>query len=398
MCMKNANLDLVNNKYCSITSEYQNIINSIQCYYKSDFQKIIANNGDSTNNDIGSDNDYIIDNNNLFKKINSKWKLITKGSFIIKSDNLNFNNTKVQINLENFIEIQADETISIIDSPASIGFYIYQNKLYEFTVTDTWNQITSGRYKIINTNLNEFMNRYYFIESSGLLNQVYNSLTLYDSKYKIIDFVSITANEGNKWNSKVILNSYIIFDNKLYIGTNNSWELILGGYYKVQSDISFWNNKYVNINIDGSMNVVNNFNQITANNISETVTEYTYVINNNLLYQKIGSQFVKVKSDIYKLSSNNSNYNNKYVKIIDGKINVISNQLFTPVINNVTIDLLSPMSIKNSVVYSYYQDYDFSKTLKDIDYNNWILLIDTNLPFLSTRPGTPSPIVFTSLS
>jgi len=366
---------LFNDKYCSIFDN-QIIKNSVQCYYKSDFEKIIANNGDSTNNDIGSDDDYIIDNNNLFKKINSKWKLVINGSFIIKSNNLDFNNKKVQINLTNFTEIQAEETISIIESPTSNGYYIYQNKLFEFT--GNWNQIITGLYKIESTN-NNYNNRFYLIESNGLLNQIYNSLILYDSNYKKIDFISITANEGNIWNSKVISNSYIIFDNKLYIGVYKEWKLILGGYYKFQSNINFWNNKFVNINMDGIMNVVNNFNQITANNITETVSENQYVIDNNLLYQKIGSQLVKVKSDFYLLSSNNSNYNSKYVKITDGKINIVSNQLLKPNQNKVTRDLLTPMTIKNSVVYSYYQDYDFSKKLKDVDYDNWILLIDTNI-------------------
>jgi hypothetical protein len=36
------------------------------------------------------------------------------------------------------------------------------------------------------------------------------------------------------------------------------------------------------------------------------------------------------------------------------------------------------MSIKNNIVYSYYQDYDFSKKLSNVNYNNWVLLIDTN--------------------
>jgi len=371
----NSNNLLFNNKYCSIFND-QIIKNTVQCYKKSDFKKIIANNGDSTNNNIGSNNDYIIDNNNLFKKSNSKWNLITNDTFIIKSNNLDFNNKKVQINLIDFIEIQAEETISITNSPTSNGYYIYQNKLFEFT--DNWNQITTGLYKIESTN-NNYNNRFYLIESSGLLNQIYNSLILYDSNYKKIDFISISANEGNIWKSKVISNSYIIFDNKLYIGVDKEWKLILGGYYKFQSNINFWNNKFVNINIDGTMNVVNNFNQITANNKTETVSENQYVIDNNLLYQKIGSQLVKVKSDFYLLLSNNSNYNSKYVKITDGKINIVSNKLSKPNQNKVTVDLLTPMTIKNSVVYSYYQDYEFSKKLKDIDYDNWILLIDTDI-------------------
>ena len=76
---------LFDNKYCSILNENLIIKNSIQYFYKNEFTNIIANNGDSTNNNIGSNDDYIIDNNNLYQKINLNWKLVTDGSFIIIS-------------------------------------------------------------------------------------------------------------------------------------------------------------------------------------------------------------------------------------------------------------------------------------------------------------------------
>ena len=190
------NNNLFNTNFKQLVKIYDEIKiseNFIRKELNFDLSKIKANNGDSTNINIGNDNEYIIDNNNLYIKSNSKWNLITIGNFMIESNNLKFNNKNIEINLPDlpdFTEINANKINSINDTPQSNGYYIYNNQLWEFTdAWSEWNQVMGGFFKINSNNI-EYNNKFFKIDSEGYINEFKDSLVIIDSKNDLYNGMS----------------------------------------------------------------------------------------------------------------------------------------------------------------------------------------------------------------
>ncbi len=364
-------------------------------------------------------NGYYIIGDKLYQ-YNGAWTIQNSGFYKLISDLATYDNKYVFVRSNGTITIYFDETStpyfteitanqSSLTLTPSNGFYIINNKLYEYN--NQWIIQTFGYYKIT-SDINTFNNCFVRIENDGQVNTVFNSLVIYNKSYNKIEFNKIIANEGdikdstvNASNPNFIINGkYIIDNDKLYKGVSNHvnigsvvnnviipsyttvlnpidyWQQVISGFYYITSNNLNYNNKYVNIENESTLNIVNYYNEIVANNglLTNQVVNGSFMIYNNLLYQGINNQWNPTKTDYYLIKSNNSNYNNKYVEVKNGNILIVANKLFKPANNYVNKDSLTPMSIKNSFIYSYYQDYDFSKKLGNVNYDNWVLLIDLN--------------------
>ena len=159
------------------------------------------------------------------------------------------------INIINFNNINP----VIINSLNNINEYaIYNNNLYYYGSI-----ITSGYYKFNDRKIN-----------------IYISNTI--KKYN-----EITLTYYSSFPENVINNSYIIFNNNLYYGDNNTWNIISKGYYYVTSNNQTYNNKYIYINNNNlflftSINA-SNYEILPAIGINDTYIIY----NNNLYYGKL---------------------------------------------------------------------------------------------------------------
>lgn len=179
---------------------------------------------------------------------------------------------------------------------------------------------------------NEYIN--FDINGNILSHSIDDNETIILNMYT--DYKLITANNDNILSS-VIIGNYIIYNNKLFIGTIKGWEMIVNGFFHIISNNSIYNNKYVIIN----ESIINIFIQIIANNgdiFSSPVID-NYIINNDKLYFGGISEWELITTGYYLITSNNINYNLQYIiPRNDGTINIMTNNLYTVKNNKINTD------------------------------------------------------------
>ncbi len=391
-----------NDTYYKILSDGKIIKNSINIYEKEEFIKIIANYGNPSTTPVTIKEKYLIFDNNLYVKINNSWILVIYGYFYISSNIELFNNKYVQISINSILNDNINNTLisngnvfgkinklSALNSSLELepyeGYYIIDKKLYNFNHDiSQWVLQTSGTYKLISNN-SYYNNKDVIIESDGTIRIISNSITIYDSTFNSSNFINITANYYDIINKNPIINRYVINNDNLYIGKKIGWQKVVSGNYFISSDINIYDQKYVQINLEGIIKIINTFNNIRVNdgNINGNVINKEYIIDNNILYYGYNQKWVQVISGNYFIKSSNSNYNNKNVQIVpvnkynNSNLQIITNTLYDPIINKVICVKKNPFIIKNNVIYSYHNDFDYSKQILQTDPNNFVLL--TNL-------------------
>ena len=226
----------------------------------------------------------------------------------LELSNINkFNNNSIELKLfyhdnklfyfDNFIKLSKFDII------------IHNNSFYEIINIRDNEIITNPKYSNITNNIYINFTLPYqpfeniFITDTTIIDD--NNILLLDYN---INFKSITI-----FNYDYVVNgAYIIQSNKLYIGNNNTWELIINGYYKNENEYFFVSNS-----------VIIKFFNIIANNDDNFINN-TYVIYEDKLYYNN-----QISMGYYYIKSNNIIYNNNLIHVNSlGKINIITNNLY----------------------------------------------------------------------
>ena len=304
--INNNSWSLVTNGYYTITSDN---INYNQKFISFDtlnnisiFNNITANNG---NSQLEIPN-YIIDNSKLYMRNNNIWLLVTSGYYYILSDNNNYNQKKVSFDTSNNLSVFINITANNGNSQITITDYIIDsNKLYSRN-NNIWTLVTSG---------------YYYISSADSIDYNYKYINI-DTTNNIFIFNSIIANSGNNLD---VIPDYILDNDKLYLRVNNIWFQVISGFYLVTSNNDNYNQKYISFD---NLNNLLVFINITANDGNPLFAIPNYIIDNNKLYSRNNNIWEEVTTGHYFISSDNPNYEQKYINIIDSNLNIYADSQY----------------------------------------------------------------------
>jgi len=322
-----------------------NILNNNQIFINNKIQPIIENNINNIN--IKDTNNYIF-NNNKFNYIGL-----------------------LNINIENNIVFQN----ILLGDLKNTYIKLDNNKIYKINSNITNNNVTNYIEGNVNNMLvyspihiiflNEYTTPYVFTRISNIY--LYKIIIEFENNISNIEVITPDIDiEYKVINSKIYINNEIydckINDNIIYLYTEkiinfNSFYII---YQKIYNNSTSWNisNKIIKYNID-FINKVNLYINIFDYNLLDI---FNYSLYNYTFY--ISS---------YDIIS----FNNKFYLFIDNIFNnnIILNK-YTFLQNVVYNPNFPPVIIKNSQLFYYYENYDFTKILYNFPQNFFILLID----------------------
>ena len=301
--------------------------------------------------------------NNLFSwelikdkyfKINSDaYCRIEYDGTIIKEIDLSLLPNEAYISLYSKATIYSNITANNVDTISSETvdenkYYISLSKLYLGTSI-----VTSGRYLISSDS----------IDYDGQLVRV-------DNSGNIIIWEPITANINTSPPSTPNNGDYYINDNVLYY-YDSLWKVVSNSHFLLNSD-------KVKTEYDGTITKIDEINA-DSGSILDTPIPSIYIIDNNKLYYGVHENELKWKSITdgeYIIKSNIPIYNNKCIKPDpNGFISFVNLR------NEILSNNKTTMLISNNQANSYFKNYQFSKQLREVDDDNYILLVDlTKMP------------------
>ena len=325
--------DFANNGYYKNNNDYYNINSNG-----------IINIINFTN--IDNDNNYIINNNNLYYNNN-----------IVISGYYSFNNRNINININNTFKIYNEinaTNYSILPSIINNNKYIiYNNNLY-IGNNNNWDIINSGYYYIISNN-NIYNNNYIYVNKDSTL-VIFHQINI--SIYTTLPIIGIN-------------DTYIVYNNNLYYGSLNTWNIITSGYYNINNNN---NNKNYYVNVTNSLNIFNNINIIVYDTLPLVINNNNiYIIYNNQLYISNNNSWNLINNDYFYTTSNNDLYNNKYIYINNSQLTIFS--IIYATYNNIALtnDIGNDGDyiINNSQIY-----YKTNSTWVIIKSNNFVIYTD----------------------
>jgi hypothetical protein len=307
-------------------------------------------------NSLNGSNSWVLVKDKYFKINNLYCKIEWNGTVTTEIDILVANiylYTTIPTNTFTTITANKSDSISIINAVLN-NYIIVSSKLYIGTNISTWIVAPSGYY-LISSDLLEFDGQLVRVDDLG----------------NIIIWEPIISNSILPI-SPTLGDYYIDIDKlKYYDGT--LWNLVSEGHYLITSDNSTYNNKKVKTEYDGSITIIN---EIKADSglTSTTAILGTYMISVDKLYIGIYENGLKwriVTDGEYILKSDISIYNTKCIKPDpNGFLTYVNLR------NKILLNKKTTMLISNNQVYSYFKNFSFSKQLREVDNDNYILLVD----------------------
>jgi hypothetical protein len=308
-------------------------------------------------------NTYIIYLNKLYIRTPSTWELVKDKYFKINSDA--------------YCRIEYDGTII-----KEIDLSVSPNEAYIwlYPMVNTYSNITANNVDTISSGTVD-ENKYYIslsklylgdsIVTSG--NYLISSDSIYydgqlvriDNLGNIIIWEPITINYTSPPSTPNNGDYYYNNNNVLYY-YDSSWKVVSNGHYLI-------GNSKVKTEYDGTIIRINEINA-DSGSILDTPILSTYIIDNNKLYYGVYENKLKWKlitDEEYIIKSNISIYNNKCIKPDpNGFISFVNLR------NEILSNNKTTMLISNNQANSYFKRYNFSKQLREVDDDNYILLVD----------------------
>jgi hypothetical protein len=253
-----------------------------------------------------------------------------------------------------FTVITANKSDSTAVVTAAKNSYIIDgSKLYVGNSVPAW-VIAPAGYYLITSDLIDYDGQLVRVDSSGT----------------IIIWEQITANTSA---ADLPGNYRINISNKLEYYNGVSWILVSEGYYLITSDNSDYNGKKVKTEYDGFINIINE-KKADSGSTTSTANIGTYIISQDKLYLRVyegGNKWKLVTDGVYILQSDIPIYNRKCVKPDpNGFISYVN--LRNTILSTKKITML----ISNNQVNSYFKNYQLSKQLREVDDDNYVLLVD----------------------
>lgn len=339
---------------------------------------------------------YIIDSNKLYigslpnsSTTENYWQLVKDKYFKISSNTDEFNDSYCKIEWDGTIIREINAYVA----PIEANLYLYTGMS-----TNTFTVITANKGDST-ADETEVLNKYIIDETKLYLgNDVHgwiialkgyylisSDLTDYDGQLVRVDesgfiiiWEVIIANDLLELPS---LGNYYIDIDKLKYYDGTTMILVTGGHYLITSDNNIYDNKKVKTEYNGTITIINEIQADSGSALSRVnnVTIGTYIISEDKLYKCIYEGIKKwklVTDGEYILESDILIYNGKCVKPdCNGFLTYVN------IRNQILSNKNTSMLISNNRVYSYFKNYQFSKQLREIDDDNYILLVDlTKMP------------------
>lgn len=292
----------------------------------------------------------------LWKLINGTWTQI-KQSLLYKfiSDNGDYSNRYVIIDLEGNLLVNPEGgNILLLNITANTGditilptstqidaktYIINNNILYVATLgtPNYWKTVTNSFYKLTSIDSN-YADYYIDTDSTGTISKripIYKKIditsgnmtttpTLVQIGKYILDTYRITANSG-LLTDPVSNDTYIISSDKLYLGIDGVWTVVIEGVYDITSDNVNYNGTINNVESDGTLS--NTVPKYVANNgsLTDTVIDSSLIIVNDKLYLGMGGVWTLITSGSYGIISDNPTYNYKIITAeLSGQLTILN--------------------------------------------------------------------------
>ena len=343
---------------------------------------IIVNIGDSTSIPTTEQlNTYINDTNKLYVGVSGNpntWNLVKDKRFLILNDPT-YNQSYCKIEFDGTIKTEINTSIY----PAETQIYLIKNLSDTFLTifadegNHLMNIVEEGKYIIDTNKLYIGFNSSWILVSSGYY-IISSQLTYYDSQLvrtdssgNIIIFEEISIFESDleppiESNGSYYINSS---NNSLYISDGITWKLVKWGYFLIKSSGTYFNKK-IKTEFNGNITIIN---EIEANTglINDSIIIGNYLIQDDKLYLGTINGWIVVTNGVYIIKSNILIYNNKCIEPDQyGYLSFVNLRNISLTENKLTLLIL------NNQIYSYFKNYEFSKQIREISDDSYILLID----------------------